>query len=333
MQVIALPKEFYKFHAYSRSQECLDAYRIRYEDLVKKYQLLRDEDIDHKTCYILSGISRATFYRYKKILEDLKNGILPPSKKPKQVRKKNWGEREIQLVLKIRRDNPTYGKSKIATILTRDHDAKLSESTVGRILKHIKTKGCLTKSRSAFRYKRKRTFKGHAKRAEFKDYKEMKLGERVQIDHMTVFKNGIYVKHFQAWERKSKYIHAGVYSNAKSSSAKRFLLDFIEKSPFKVLSIQVDGGSEFMADFEEACAKLQIPLFILPPRRPTYNGGVERGNRIFREEFYAAQNLLEDSVRGIQAELTKFLHKYNTYRPHFSLENLTPMQYIHSTRS
>ncbi|CAO5682094.1 MAG: hypothetical protein HEEMFOPI_01587 [Holosporales bacterium] len=86
MQVISLPKSIYKLYQYARSQECLDDYHTRYEDLVKKYQLLRDEDIDHKTCYILSGISRATFYRYKKILEDLKKGIKPSSKKPKHVR-------------------------------------------------------------------------------------------------------------------------------------------------------------------------------------------------------------------------------------------------------
>ena len=161
----------------------------------------------------------------------------------------------------------------------------------------------------------------------------MVIGERVQIDHMTVLKNGIYVKHFQSWERKSKYIHACVYSNAKASSAKRFLLDFIEHAPFKVLSIQVDGGSEFMSDFEDACKELNIPLYVLPPRRPQDNGGVERGNRTFREEFYANQNLLEDSVRGIQSQLSHALHKYNTYRPHFSIGNLTPMQYIKNNHS
>ena len=92
------------------------------------------------------------------------------------------------------------------------------------------------------------------------------------------------VKHFQARERQSKYIYAGVYSNANASSAKRFLLDFIEKAPFEVISIQVNGGFEFMAEFEKACADLNIPLYVLPPRRPDYNGGVERGNKTFRLE-------------------------------------------------
>lgn len=328
MQVISLPKNIYKLYQYARSQECLDAYRLRYEDFVKKYQLLKDEGNDNKTCYALSGISRATFYRYKKILDDLKLGIHPPSKKPKHLRKREWGEAEIQLVLKIRRENPTYGKSKITTIIKRDSEKIISESTVGRILSYIKNKGWLTKSLSAIRYKKKRPFDGHARRAEFKPYKDMILGERVQIDHMTVTKNGITVKHFQSWERKSKHIHACVYSNATALSAKKFLMDLIQKAPYKILSIQVDGGSEFRAEFEDACRDLNIPLHVLPPRRPDYNGGVERGNRTFKEEFYANPHFLEDSVRGIQSALSKALLKYNTYRPHFSIGNLTPMEYI-----
>ena len=161
----------------------------------------------------------------------------------------------------------------------------------------------------------------------------MNLGERVQIDHMTVTKNGITFKHFQAWDRKSKYIEAAVYSHAKSSSAKRFLLDIVKQAPFGIESIQVDGGSEFMAEFEDACAQLKIPLIVLPPKKRQYNGGVERGNRTFREEFCNRVDLLEDSVRGMQAQLAKAVKKYNTYRPHRNLKGLTPMQYIINTFS
>ncbi|GHS93633.1 hypothetical protein AGMMS49949_06980 [Alphaproteobacteria bacterium] len=41
-----------------------------------------------------------------------------------------------------------------------------------------------------------------------------------------------------------------------------------------------------MKEFEEACEELGISLYVLPPRWPDPNGGVERGNRTFREEFY-----------------------------------------------
>ena len=240
----------------------------------------------------------------------------------------------MQLVLAIRRANPTYGKDKIAVILKRDHGGTISASTVGRILRHLLNKGLIQKSLSAPRPKKKRNFRNsHAKSWTYKDYKKMKLGERIQVDHMTVTKNSVVCKHFQAWDRRSKFIHAQVYSHAKATSAKRFLLELVEALPFKIISIQVDGGSEFMAQFEDACAALSIPLIVLPPARPKYNGGVERGNRIFKEEFYYRHDLLADTITDMRVELAKGLEKYNSYRPHKNLDGMTPMAYINSTHA
>ena len=330
MQINYLHKNIYKLYAYSRTQECLDVYRKKYEDKTFQWEILILEGVREKVAQQILGFSRATYYRMKKILKDLEKGISPPSKRPKKLNKPRWGEAELQLVLRIRRENLTYGKEKIAFILKRDHGFIMSESTVGRIITHLKAKGLITKSPSALRTKRKRNFHGHAKPWTYKEYKTMLMGERVQIDHMTVTKNGICFKHFQAWDRRSKFIDTEIYSNAKSSSAKRFLLDFVKNSPYPILSIQVDGGSEFMAEFEEACAELEIPLIVLPPSKPTYNGGVERGNRTFREEFYDRSNLLADSIGAMRYELNKATEKYNTYRPHRVLKGLTPMEYINN---
>jgi transposase InsO family protein len=49
--------------------------------------------------------------------------------------------------------------------------------------------------------------------------------------------------------------------------------------------------------------------------------------------FYNSTNLLEDSVRGMQAALSKALVKYNTYIPHRNLKGLTPIAYIENTLS
>lgn len=331
MQIKYLHKNIYKLYSYARTQECLDAYRKNYETQVNTWETLKKEGVCLKTREEIVGISRSSYYRHKKILKNLARGIFPPSKKPHSLNKPQWGESEKQLVLQIRRANPTYGKAKIAIILKRDQDKDISESTVGRILKHLKEKGIIQRSLSALRQKRKRSFsKGYSQRWKYKDYNKMKLGERVQIDHMTATKNGVTLKHFQAWDRRSKYIDANVYSNAKASSAKRFLLEFVKNCPFDILSIQVDGGSEFMAEFEEACATLGIPLIVLPPARPKYNGGVERGNRIFREEFYARKDLLADSIGAFRYDLRRAVEKYNTYRPHANLAGLTPMEYVNN---
>jgi transposase InsO family protein len=334
MQIKSHHKNVYKLYAYARTQECLDAYRKGREDSVRQWETLKAEGVCDRVCKEFTGISRATYYRYKAVLKTLEKGRTPPSKKPKKLRKPKWGEAEKQLVLRIRRENPTYGKEKISLIIGRDFDRKISISTVGRILKFLSEKGLLTKSSSAPRAKRKRNFgKNHAQPWTYKKYAEMEMGERVQIDHMTVTKNGICIKHFKAWERRSKYIHAQAYSNAKATSARKFLLEFIETAPFKIKSVQVDGGSEFMAEFEQTCQEKGIPLIVLPPAKPKYNGGVERGNRVFREEFYARTDMLADSLGALRAELKAALNKYNTYRPHKSLDGLTPMAYIEHARS
>ena len=58
--------------------------------------------------------------------------------------------------------------------------------------------------------------------------------------------------------------------------------------PFAVKAVQVDGGSEFMAQFEEACRQRGIRLFVLPPRPPKLNGHVERAQRTHKDEFSTA---------------------------------------------
>ncbi len=78
-----------------------------------------------------------------------------------------------------------------------------------------------------------------------------------------------------------------------------------------------------MRHFETECQKLNIPLYVLLPKRPQYNGGAERGNRIFREEFYA-NDIAAESIGAFKYELSKAVKKYNTYRPHFNLKGLYP---------
>jgi transposase InsO family protein len=330
MQIKGLHKNIYKLSSYALSQEKLEEHRKKYEKQVKHWEKLKSEGVSNQTCQEIIGISRATYYRYKARLLELEKGILPPSKKPKSLRRPLWGESEMQHVLSLRRENPTYGKAKISIILQRDFGIQISESTVGRILRRLMEKGLILKSLSAPKQKRKRNFQKHAQPWKYGSISS-KPGQMVQIDHMSVTVNQITVKHFQAWDPKSKYIQANVYSNATSSTAKKFLLELIKNAPFKISSIQVDGGSEFMLHFEEACAELGIELYVLPPKRPQYNGGVERGNRTFREEFYARRDMIADSARAINAELQKAVHKYNSYRPHSNLNMLTPLSYIQSS--
>ena len=57
--------------------------------------------------------------------------------------------------------------------------------------------------------------------------------------------------------------------------------------PFAIRALQVDGGCEFAAEFEQACQQRGLRLFVpAPALSPQLNGSVERAQRTHTEEFY-----------------------------------------------
>jgi len=152
-------------------------------------------------------------------------------------------------------------------------------------------------------------------------------GELIQIDHMTVkLISGFTLKHFKAVCPITKIAVEQAYSSATSNIAKDFLKQTQQEFPFKIRSIQVDGGSEFMGTFEDSCKQAQIPLFVLPPRRPKYNSNVERGHCTVKYEFYW-QYCGQNGLGHIRIKLKEYPDFYNKSRPHQRLNYLTPMQY------
>lgn len=327
MQIHYLPRNIYRLACYSLRQESLSKGAERRKKLLGDWEVLKENKVSDKEIARITGISRATYYRRKKAITLLGIKALEnKSKAPHRKRQSKIPKETISLILDVRKDNPTYGKAKIAVILKRDHNVLISESSTGRVLKKLIEQNKIQPSASFVRKARKRKFNKHAKKWSY-SMKAKCPGEMVQIDHMTGTKNGVTYKHFQAWDPTTKTIVAKAVTNATSAAATKFLHKVIKDMPFDIKSIQVDGGSEFMKHFEEECEKLGISLFVLPPKQPQYNGGVERGNRTFKEEFYASKNLLADSIGHLNALLQKAVLKYNSFRPHFSLKGLTPFEY------
>jgi len=117
-----------------------------------------------------------------------------------------------------------------------------------------------------------------------------------------------------------------VRTTATARSAASFLDGLLERMPFPVRAIQVDGGSEFKAGFERACQERSIRLFVLPPRSPKLNGCVERAQRTHKEEFYQLVEL-PDTIGELRQKLRAWETVYNTTRPHQALNYQTPAAY------
>lgn len=273
------------------------------------------------------GIARETFYRWKRRYDPFDLASLEDrSSRPRTVRRRTWTTAEVLAVQRLRETFSRWGKEKLAVLLLRD-GLKLSASRVGRILRYLKGRGLLREPlRRSLAHRRQ--WKRQYARRKPKSYEAKAPGDIVQIDTMDVRPGpGVVLKQFTTVDVVSRWSVPTIASNATALLAKRALDDLIARMPFPVKAIQVDGGSEFMADFEEACQQKGILLFELPPRSPKLNGRVERANRTFREEFYDCSTA-SPTVAGFKADLLAWEHTYNHIRPHQALDYLTPAEFL-----
>jgi len=295
---------------------------IRRDALIRFYEARRHGLCAAKAARAV-GVSRASLYRWAKRLE-------PMSRRPHRPRRRAWPSALVRAIEELRADNPMWGKRKLAVLLRREGIA-VSTSTVGRILRRLMDKGVVTPVPTLRRRPAGRRFRlmarGHARRLP-KGMKPTRPGELVQID--TLFVNlapGRAVKHFTAYDPVAKWTLATIAGRATAQCARTILDKLLAEAPFQIAGVQVDGGSEFRAQFEDACRDNGLALYVLPPKRPQLNGHVERAQAAWRYEFYAT-NDLPNRLDKLKPLVDAFAHRFNHHRPHQALGDLTPAEYL-----
>jgi len=274
------------------------------------------------------GISRQTFYRWKRRYDpgDLKS-LEDGSHRPHRRRQPTWTPLLVERVLALRRQYPRWGKDKLAVLLGRE-GRRVSTSMVGRILTHLKKRGLLVEPlRRGWRVRRPRSPRPWATRKP-PDYRVEQPGDLVEVDTMDLRPvPGVVLKQFTARDVVSRWDVVEVRRRATSSAAAAFLDTLQQRMPFPIRAIQVDGGSEFAAVFEQACQLRGLRLLVLPPRSPKLNGHVERANRTHTEEFYAVTPC-SFQIPQLNQELLDWERTYNTVRPHQALGYRTPHEFL-----
>lgn len=133
---------------------------------------------------------------------------------------------------------------------------------------------------------------------------------------------------FSARDMVVRFDGLRAYKRQTSTAGADFLHYLRKKFPFPIKAIQVDGGSEFRDQFEEASRRRDILLFELPPNSPKLNGRVERANRTLRE-FYEVYDV-HLNLEGHNRLLEEWAYTYNNYiRPHQALDYLKPHKSYH----
>ena len=272
------------------------------------------------------GLHRNTVNKYVCLYNPSNLYLLEPkSSAPiKRFRKKTSLEIK-NLVVKLKRGKPYYGKKKICKILQRDYGICLSASTIGRIFKERNLTYLWRNKDSACKFKKTIRKRKSRKRPPKKFY-STKPGTWIQIDTIKFGFAGQYVYVINAVDLCSRLAVSYAYRTPSSKNAKDFLLKLQEffPEPFTIKMIQTDNGSEFLKYFHSELEKQKIEHTFSYPKQPKMNAYIESFNKTIQLECLKRKDALLPLIR-LNQKIIKYLIEYNSYRPHESLNYEVPL--------
>jgi transposase InsO family protein len=151
-------------------------------------------------------------------------------------------------------------------------------------------------------------------------------GQKVQIDVKYVPKHcavdGRQYYQFTAKDECSRWTYRQMYDEHSTYSAKEYLMELIQRSPFPIRMVQTDNGSEFTNTllvvkakhktlFEEALMDMGIEYHRIRIATPRHNGKVERQHRTDEERFYSRLKMY--SLEDGRKQLAVYQKKSNDY--------------------
>jgi transposase InsO family protein len=224
------------------------------------------------------------------------------------------------LILALRKTT-SFGKDNLSFVIERDYNIKISATGVGNVLRR---ESLLKKTR---RRRRAR------KLCDYVYYP----GERLQMD----------VKHWKRVAYQYDIIDCATrikYKRLYDNFTPQNTVDFLKKAEifftpaFKIERVQTDNGIEFTyTQFPHTKLKHPVDIYLeergiehmlIKASSPHLNGFIERSHGVDKRGFRLAGK--EMTFRNLNEFLTKDCAKYNTYRPHQSLEMKTPLEYLRS---
>lgn len=298
-------------------------------------QRLHWVDFSHKhgvkLAAVAAGVSERTIKRWRQAVQKHgPKGLEPKSRAPKTHLGPQWTPADVEAVRMARMSEAGRGKGK--EVLQRIVAATgriLSVSTVGRILTYLKDRREIREPHRIVKRK-VRNPRPYVIRRPAGFPPPTQPGDLIQIDtvHLRPLP-GVELRQFSAIDVVTRLAVTDVRTTATGRTARDHLLFLLESLPFPVRTIQVDGGSEFMAEFEAARKEHGIGLHVLPPNSPKLDGCVERFNRTTRDEFWAWYTGPTD-LATVRPAMQRWTSRYNALRLHTSLGYVTPLDALQS---
>jgi len=274
------------------------------------------------------GINPKTLHKWKKRFneKDL-SSLEEQSRRPEKVRDWMVQKEEEANILVLRKKNLEFGKKKLKVLYQKEYGKDISTWKIERVIRKYQLYPDSVKH--SYQVDKRRKSKPKLRIHEVKDIiKSMKqFGFLWHIDTIIIWWYGQRRVIFTALEEYSKIAFARVYKTNSSSNAEDFLKRLIYLSEGKVEIMHSDNGSEFEGEFEKACRKLNIARIYSRIRTPKDNPALENFNGTIQREWLNLSEVGLDDIQDANKDLTTWLVKYNSYRPHQALDYKTPLEY------
>lgn len=269
------------------------------------------------------GISKSCFFKWKQRHDQLGlRGLIDQPKRPKVTRCPTTPRPVIDVVKHLRKANPEYSKYKLAVILKRDYGYSLSASTVGRIISRYQLFYAPPVKRK--RYPGRRQSLARIRKP--KDFRPIKPGDLVEVDvkHLPHINGKRYG--FVAIDVISKQASVHVSNTISSTQGALAWRKAVHQLglPKAVLT---DNGSENMGAFTALLQTQLTEHYWARPHTPKDKPHVERFIGSLERECLQWGGVSIDT-RDQQDVINQWLTKYHDYRPHQSLNYLTPAEYL-----
>lgn len=290
--------------------------RVAIKDIINTFKQTGSVSVTARTL----GISRMTVYRWLKRGKTFSGGISYRnvkriSTKPKTIHYRLINQERIAIVQLYQQKH--VGAKKIK---------KLLRLPVGfmTIHRYLKRRNLIPKQTN---YRRPLFQNGKAMRPS--NTKELGF---LQMDtkHVTPELSGLpfTVYEYGAIDIVSRYKLAVILPDISDESASLALQYFLKWFPFKVTYVQTDNGLEFQRVFDELCQKQHIQHYFIHKNSPNENAVIERSFRTDQDEFYYWLEKQPEHIGELNTWLQKFIHEYNTWRPHQALDYKTPEEAV-----
>ncbi len=311
-------ENFWDYYRYQAKQEGISSDgRLRLE-WIAFYYTVGKENITTTAFHF--GISRKCLRRWVQRFDRSNAYCLEEkSKRPKRVREWMVTAKEEKQIIILRKENMELGKQKLKVLYQNRYNQKITTWKIERVIR---------KHKLFQEKKKKRVYTvGKTKQPRIRIHTMKEPGRLWHTDSILIWWYGQRRVIFTALDDKTKLGFARVYPTASSQNGADFLRRLRYLSENKLSVIHSDNGSEFAKHFSDTCEQLSIQQIFSRPHTPKDNPCLEKFNHTVQREWLDFSEVGLDDIAEANVDLTEWLVKYNSIRPHQALDYKTPLEY------